>query len=245
MSQMGSRAIDSTLIDALTAAFRMDQGNVTKAARDAGCTFRTAQRAWERGWPQKGFKPIKTIMVEEQLEIRARTAIEVAARAASKEKDLEMARANAVQSRVQEGQIVALARTASLQAATVSSQLLAGARKLAAVVQKSLEAEVAKQNDPASDPLDHMSVGQTIQLLSRVVDIAAKINGSAYQVMQMERLHLGQPTDIIAHIDRDDEEMTLEDAEARVKAAQQAIDSAKPRLTVIEGGAQGQAISHV
>jgi hypothetical protein len=63
--------------------------------------------------------------------------------------------------------------------------------------------------------------------------------------MQMERLHLGEPTDIIRHLDQTaSEPMTIEMAEMKIKAAQQAADSYKrSKLVMLQGGlSAGEAV---
>lgn len=229
---MGSRRITPDLIERLVQAFRDDM-SFAKAAIHAGCDPATSARAFKVGWPRKGFPPISQVLKDEQIAARAALQRDHAAKIAAQEKERDEARKQAVQSRAQEGQMVTLARTASLQAITVSSQLLGGARKLAGVVAKQLEAESQKA------PADQMSPHGIVGLLDRITTISEKINRAAHQAMVMERLHLGQPTDIIAHVDQSDDDMTLEAAELRIKAAQQALESAQRttrHLTVIEGG---------
>lgn len=234
---MGRRAVTQNLYDDLVRAFRDRPGNYTQAAKAAGCQDKTAARAWNKGWPQKMLKPIKQQIEFEQMEARKVAAAEAAARRAKREKELQDARAAAVQSRAQEGQMVTMARQAALAGVSVTASLLMGCRPLAAAVKAQLEAE-AKQ-----PPVDALSMATRITLLKRVADTMETINRAAHEAMEMERLHLGSPTDAIRAIDdMAEQDTTLGDAKMRVEAAQQALESVYRQhghLRVIEGGMLG------
>lgn len=229
---MARRSITVEFYERLVVAFRQEGHNYSAASRHADCMRATAEKAWEHGWPKKGFKPIKQVMLDEQMAARSRVLADQAAKQAMKEKEAETARTQAVQARAQEGQMVQLARGASLQALSVSSSLLMGARQLAAQV------KIALENEAKKPPTEQMSIGSTLSMLSRVVSISSSINSAAHEAMVMERLHLGKPTDIIGVVDGDMDSITLEDASARIAAAQQALESANRavKLTLIEGG---------
>lgn len=235
---MGRRAITQEVYENIVRAFHeVDKHGTaavpeyTHAARLAGVDRKTAERAWSVGWPKKGMPSVQSVMVEEQLAARARLQAEHATKIAQQQREREEARKQAVEARAQEGQVVQLARTSSLQALAISNQLLGGARKLAGIVRTTLEAEATKP------PTEQMSARALLDLMGRVTSMSESINRAAHAAMTMERLHLGQPTQIIEHVD-DRDDLTMEEAMLRVQAAQQAIDTAQrsAKLTVIQGG---------
>lgn len=238
---MSARAMTQDVYDRITLAFRTEGQNFLGVSRAAKVHVQTARKAWETGWPRRGWRPIRAVFLEEQLSARAallrEQAAEAAAREAARRKEREDARAQAVQARAQEGQLVSLARGASLAAVSTAAGLMISARKLGAQVKAYLEDEAAKAPD------QKLGVDDSVDLLRRVVSINEAINRSAMQTMQMERLHLGKPTEIIQLTDAEDEEVTFEDMEARVSAAASALEAARRResLTVIEGGGAAKA----
>lgn len=229
---MGARRIEQADYDRMLAAFRASGSNYAAAARAAGVVEQTTKRAYEKGWPKKGMKPIQTVLLEDQAEARAKATADAAARQALKEKENADARQAAVDSKMQEGQMVKIARTSSLQALAMGGQLMQAGRKLVATIAPQIDAEVAK------NIADQLPVAVKLNLLARAAQITESIVRLSMQTMQMERLHLGEPTDIIRHLDKASEEpMTVEMADLKIKAATQAMESfRRAKLVVLEGG---------
>lgn len=235
---MGRKAITPETYELLIKAFRDPAAqtgphgvNMAAAARLAGVHVRTAERAYLEGWPRKGMPSVQSVFVDEQLEARARLAREAQERVEAAAREREAARRHAVEARAAEGKMVELARTSASQALAVSNTLLAGARKLAVTLKGKLEAEAAAQ-EPG------MTSTQQLHLLSRVVTLADAVNRQARTAMLMERLHLGEPTEIVEHLD-DRTDLSAEEVQLRIEAAQQALASVRggqARLQVIEGG---------
>lgn len=222
---MARRPITQELVDGLVTGFRESPGNASHAARVAKCDPRTARKAWEVGWPNCVFlsgKSIERLFQEEAQAARALLQREDEQKRAMAQKERDEARKQAIEARKQEGQIVTLARTSCLQALTVASQLNSGARLLAGFIKLRLDAELAKKdNDPTK-----MQPEVVVQWLGKISSITSNIIQTAHQAMVMERLHLGEPTDIIGlQAIRDD--MAMEEAEARLLAAQQAFENAR------------------
>ncbi len=243
---MGRKAVTPELYEALVAAFRDAEShkgeegvNMAAAARLARCDQRTAKRGYERGWSAKGMLPIRSLLIREHMEARARLQQEARAQAERAENERQAARAQAVQARVQEGQMVTVARATSLQALALANHLLTGGRALAAQVKDALEAEAKRP------PGERMALGPALTLLGRVAAAGESINRAAHQAMVMERLHLGRPTEVIAMVDADD--LSLDDARARLAAATAAIANAE-RAHAAEAddalGALGETLQH-
>jgi len=229
---MGRKAITQEIYDALIEGWRLNQENAAAAGRYAGADYRTAQKAYDEGWPRRGWEPIRLVIERDMQKARAAMLAEAAAKAAAEEKQRDDAAKQAAQSRAQEGQMVNLSKGTALQALSTSAQLAAGARALAGLVSKRLQAEAQV---PDGDP-KQMTAGQGTYLLHRVADTMMKINGLAHEAMVMERLHLGEPGQIMAM--KSHTEMTMEEAEMRIAAASQALEQAKRvgGLRVIDGG---------
>lgn len=234
--------ITDQIYDALVQGFRESPGNLEHARRRARCGRDMAKRAWERGWPHfRNGKSIQDLFLDEQQAARSALIQEQAAKLAAAEREREDARRQAIEARKQEGQIVQLARGTSVQALVLVGQIVTGARALAGTLKKQLEAEAAK---PAAD----MSPKEIVYLLGRVAEITARLNNAAELAMKMERLHLGEPTSLIGITTAGGsvaDELTLDEAELQIEAAQQALRDAKRAVggtaAVAPGQTSGQA----
>jgi hypothetical protein len=231
---MARRKITEDLYNRLLDEFRKDPDHPYSVAPKAGVDPRTAIKAWELGWPKKGMEPVKTVMQREQIKARALLMGEHAAKKAIVLKEREDAIKQAAESRAQEGQMVNLARGSSAQALTVAVNLAMAARKLADQVKaKVIELANLDPKEPTS-----LTPTQGLVMLTRIADLQQKINSTALSAMQMERLHLGQPMNIMAGVITSQTEMTIEEASARIEMANQALEGARRvgGLTVIDGG---------
>lgn len=140
-------------------------------------------------------------------------------KSAQAERDREASRTAAVQARKEEGMMVQGTRAVTGQAILMAQEVISGSRALSKRLRKILENEAVKPT-PDLNPLAMMG------LLREASLIINRLNDAAHQTMQMERLHLGEPTSIVGvavsggNIPLD---ITIEEAEIRVKAAQAAI----------------------
>ena len=231
---MAGKMLTKDKYEQLVAAFRETPDRPYTVCKKVGVTGRTAIKAWEVGWPQKGYEPIKTVMQREQVKARAEIIAQQASKKAFLLKEREDAIAHAAQSRAQEGQMVGLARGGALQAMTVSVNLAGSARKLASQVKAKIDA--LAELDP-TDPLS-LAPAAGLQMLHRLAELMQKINQIAETSMRMERLHLGEPTQVVGHVITSQTEMTIDEAGARIEMAQKALDNARRvgGLSVIDGG---------
>lgn len=231
---LGSAKISEETYGALIAAFRTFGPQFKEVGRQANVAAPTAKRAWDQGYPANGWDPIKLTLEREK--VMARAAI--AASAKQKQDTFATARENAIQSaaqaKAQEGQMVNLARTGALQALTVAHNLAAAARDLAVVVRRKLTQE-AQQPDEIPDPDDasklipnprQISAKEGLSLLGKVTEVQSKVNNLAHEAMVMERLYLGEPSQVIGVV-HNQSEMTLEELEIRVEMATEALKRSK------------------
>jgi len=239
-----ARRITVPVYERLVEAFRDKPGNVSNAARLAGCGNLMASRAWEKGWEPLSLLPIKDVIKEEQLIARGQIEAARLAAASSKRQERENARKNALETRQQEGQMVKLTRGNAMQALAVSVELGRSTRQFSETIQARLTLEqekvaawVAYERDRMAGnkptPPDYarppMGPEELVNLLNRAADYMAKITQCARQAMEMERLYLGQPTDIVqladakalADVSRDELQVRMEAAIAAVSALKQ------------------------
>lgn len=185
-----------------------------------------------------GGRPVKLILEDEAEEVRRQLAAASAVREAQRERDRDDARKQALQARAQEGQMVGLARTNSLQVLAVGARLMQAARTLSDRAKQVLEAMagepmITKATCPSCQAefphevdLPRMPPARMVGLVESIVRCGERINSQAHEAMRMERLHLGEPAQIIGIVDGR-EEMSFEEAEGRVRAAAAAIESAR------------------
>jgi hypothetical protein len=253
---MSRRRIDVETYKRLVHAFRREgyETNVKSAAAEAGCSWEMAKKMLTEGWMDKGLPSMAAIREQEQIQARAQLQAEMAAKNALKEKEQEEAYKQAVEARKQEGTMVGLARSATLQNLAAVTGLAQSARVLAPVVKGFIELQAKKleewtryevafmNGNPAiaapSFARPALTAHQALDLLQRVATLTSQITGTAQQAMEMERLHLGKPTEIIgvvsAHVD-----MTYAEAVARAEAAQNAVkhfqESGEVQLVLTRG----------
>jgi hypothetical protein len=241
----------------LIEAFRLDPGNIDKAAQAAGVHWKTAERAWKNGVPTAHMPPISVLIQQEQEKARAMIEAERLAKIAQRQKELEQAAENAIQARKQEGQITQLVRQQSLAALTAVSVFAKAARELAETVNGELAVDMQRSRewteyekrvlggDPNAAPpawanatlRNVPSIEKLLQYAQRMADYSRTITHMAREAMEMERLHLGEPIAVIRH-DVELREMTMEEVDTRTANALRVIDRAKEAggLKVLPGG---------
>lgn len=256
---MAAKKDPSVFFPLLLEAFREEPGNVHRAAQHAGVTWPTASRAWEQGSKRHGFGPIKAIIAEEQRKARSLIEAERAAARAMRAKEIAESAESAIKSRKQEGQMVELTRGSALSALTAVIGLSKGSRKLAEVMANQIAVEITKleqwtayetsliAGDPNAPNLlpawsqgadrEHPpSLNFLLTILNRSADYAAKIASVAERAMEMERLHLGEPIEVIRHEHTIKQDISPEELEIRRQNANAVLDQAARKLRVVEGG---------
>lgn len=242
---MPKRPITKELFQKLVESYRAAPENANRAAELAGCDPRTAKRAWELGfsWAKEesgARRPIRDIIAEEQEFARARLDGERAgaAKRAADEEQLRLAEIrekalrDVTDARVQEAQLVRLARTASLQVLGTLTRVAGGAAKVGEHIAVALN-ELASLDPVTQKPkkLTPMEMASMSRLLNSLTTALRQANEAASRSMEMERVLLGEPTSIVGHVHV---EMNLEEAAQRIGVAQRAIERARSK-GLIEG----------
>jgi hypothetical protein len=247
--KQGARQITEEQWDKLLDSFRESAPPVrsaaTAAAKAAGVSRKTAVKAWGSGVAYLGKEPIRDTILEEQMAARAGAtdALEAAAREQTQAQadrayaEAEKARADVIRARRQEGEMVRAQRGNLVAMIGITGTILRGAIKQA----RELEKALATGKDPATGKA--LTIREKITVLWQVNRIVAQTANASSDVIKMERLLLGEPTEIVGHMDLGDmtEEQALADIFEAYQAAQR-VQARRESLTVIHGGkANGKA----
>lgn len=187
-------------------------GGYAAAAKVAKCDARTAKRAFVKGWELYGLDAIRDIITAEQSAARAAIEGELSeaaeATVAVEAKEKAAARRDAIKARAEEGKLVRAARGNVVVLLESCRDLLSAYRKLAPNVRKLVE-KINIKIDAALDA-DEGSPEEMLDLVERVAAVLWRLSTSSrastaagMQALQMERLLLGQPTEIIGVTDLD------------------------------------------
>lgn len=245
---MAYKPISLDVFRNLLEGYRTSPGAHAAVARAAGVDYRTAKKCWDWGdrvWPGPDKKPlpIKAIIAQEQLTLRARMEQEVEDRLAL-EAELEAQRRvsqrqaildDAGKASKQELQMVRLARQASMQALAALTQVGAGAAKIAAAVQKNLEDMVAPDPVTGAPPvLGPSQLASMVKLMSNMTTSLKQATDAAQKSMEMERTLAGVPSSLVGHVHMGP--ISVEEAERRIQLAQRMVQRAKQHGLVVDGG---------
>jgi len=197
-------------------------------------------KVWAKGAAYLGKAPIQEIILEEK--IAARAGAKDAITAAAKEQtaaqadrayqEAEKARADLIRARRQEGEMVRAQRGNLVAMIGITGTVLRGAIKQA----RELEAALASGIDPATKKA--LSVREKIDLLWKVNRIVRQTADASGDVIRMERLLLGEPTEIVGTMNLGDitEDQAIQDIREAYEAAQRVVARRGGGLTMIPGG---------
>lgn len=235
-----NQRVDQEVYDRIVEAFRDWGYNFAAVARAALIAPRTAKRAWELGWPERQFLPVREVLRQERelarsgftedeaMELRKRTIRERERRLAEVR---EQAAEDAIRAREQEAQGVRLARNLAI------NQLAALAR-LGPAVNQLTHQLAEKINDQGW--LQATSVDEVTKLLTRLSLTSRRVLECGALAMKMERVLLGEPTEVIGHQEMSPASMSLDEVAHHAERARRAAEHLRSKgLTVIAGGAGG------
>lgn len=224
---MANRQITHAIYNALVVAYREQPEGHKLAAERAGVNWRTARRGWERGWaPRLPWAPaIKDVVANEQKEARARLVIKQAQQAQAEVQAAvttpaaiqAKAREDALDSRVQEAKLVRASRENTLVLLGLTQPVLKGLRGVAARIE-----DLLASSKPTS--------GQALDIYDKLSSIMLRTNEAAKLALQMERLLIGAPTEILGVAGVSDE-----DAERELKRTLALFEEAR-KLGVVPSG---------
>jgi hypothetical protein len=235
-----ARRVDQALFEKLLEAYRADPGNISTAARYAGVTRRTARQAWETGWPDKpwGVKSIKDLLADDKDIARARLELEderdgiqADHEALEAERDREAARQHAIRSKQEEGQLVQATRALTMNALGAAAKAAAGMQ--AGMTRLSKELVDLADSGKA---LSQKEIGQLSSIMRRYSSSLRDLASAGQLAMEMERLYLGEPSQIIGVMSEYDT-MPMEELIKAAGYQDQILRRAADRgLIVLDGG---------
>lgn len=232
---MAKRSITHEMYQALVDGFRQQPGNATYAARTAGVDRRTAKRGWEQGW-QKQYvwaQPIREVIREEMANARKARLEAQEAERFDQEKEREKARTAAIKAAQEEAQAVSIARTNSIGAGMIVGSLMR------ALVPLTKQIETALAN-----PATQLAPNQIAKMLADMANVTRHSNEAMRTALELERLRLGEPTNI-GGIQGQLDDLTTEEAVEELLAVQRALNRAArsglmPEKTTVD--AQGNIV---
>ncbi len=194
---MARRGYTKQLYELLVQSYRDQPGNSSAAARHAGCNRRTAQRAYEHGWPSHTWAPpIKDFLKAEKERIRAERARELQAARDQETEMREQLQKDAINAQKQEAAGSQQARANSLALANVIGQIAVACIPLSKRV-----AEAVRHDTK-------MSPHSALKLFSSMAYVVRQGNESLRLALEIERLRVGEPTSILK---LQAEDMTVDD----------------------------------
>lgn len=235
-TESGTPLIGRSTYERLLESFREHPGNISAAARSAGVGRGTARRAWREGWPRRQLPAIIDVMQEEQLLARSRRQAAVylgdgppasgadvpAASTAhvppgdsGPEAARMLAKDDAVATREAEGSMVKLARANVVALMSATSRLLSAGIDKAKALEKDIRTGTVE-----------LTPKEVQKFLGSLGYLVSKSTESAKLAIEMERLLLGEPTEVLGLEVRN---MTLDDAARTIELANRALARARKR----------------
>jgi hypothetical protein len=198
--------VDRDTYDKLVAAFRLAPGMVSRAGREAGVSPATARRAWEVGWPARGFEPICRTMEAEARAVRARLA-----RLGAREERVSLKEAS-LRPIVDE----ARERSVALKRREEWAQTCAGNRAVGgtalAALHRTFKGLFARIDLIEAALMDKdLTPAAYITILQRSLAAYSSLSAAIHQNLQTEHLAIGAPTQIVGV--QVGASMTMEEAE--------------------------------
>ena len=255
---MARRRIERGDYEAMVVAFREHGPKTTVVGRIVGFDKRTVRKAWVEGWPEKGadWGPIRLLVKDEQRAARADLVAEGAKKLAAAKTQVEVrqaeaaltrayaeaekARKDAIAARRAEAEIVRGERANVMGLIAATGVALRGAMDQAA----SIEAALRTGIDPATKkPIPLLAKVKILAELGRLVRLAGE---TAMDVVRVERLLLGEPTEIVGtrNLDNLTEDDAIRELERAGEVAARMKERRARRLKLIQGGKSNGAGSN-
>lgn len=234
---------DKEKYETLLSAYR-ELGSHRKVGKKLGISEKTCWKYFHYGNPHYDWaRPLKEVLEDEAKLARERLAKDQEFRALRNreqhveermtiELDREAIRRDAIAARAEEAKLVRAARSGGLQVLAALLRMGPGVQKISERMSTELALLAAKEG---------LNVRQALGVIRSYTLAVREANTAASQAMEMERLYLGEPTEIIGFADAGVGEMSLEECQAEIEAAQAAMGRAQANgLIVMDGGKKGR-----
>lgn len=237
--------------EALLQAYRENPGNVTAAAKAVGTSRETAKRAWDLGWEKFDWAPPIRDVVEEEMVI-ARSRIEqqketeerlMAAEEPAITKSAERreahiaaqeerarAKENAIKTRVEQGRMIEGVRKSVMQVEAATLHL-GGAIQL-------LSKRAAKEIKRMANSTKKMKPEELARALHIIRQYSSTVREGAQSAkiaVEIESLHMGEPTQIIGLQSTNFDDASEEELRREIKKALQAMGEDEDDVIVTAG----------
>jgi hypothetical protein len=234
--------VDEKTWNKILEGYRNGRGHKGSAAF-AGVLPKTAKHAYERGYPERGpwgEKPIKQLLEEERelaasrlQHVKDREHFEEDRALLASERDREAMRQRAIDVHAAEAKMIATARTLGVNA-MAPAIALAKTEGLQLFMQRAGQSFAALATQPEN--LTKKDVEHGILTFRRLMSAYRDLADMQQKVMEMERLHNGQPTQVIGVVDEVDT-MPMDDL-ARLAGYQDGLlqRAAQHGFVVLPGG---------
>lgn len=182
---MARRPYTKEFYDLLIAGYREAPGNASHAARVAKCDPRCAQRAWRKGWPKFSWgRPIREIIQEEMERARGEREKRLHEEREQQERDRENTRKDAIRATAEEAQAAGIARANGIAAGALIQALLRSMVPLTKKLQAEMEGADLKPREMA-------------KMLGDAAYIVRQGNEAIKTAFELERIRVGEPTQVI------------------------------------------------
>lgn len=220
----GRKPITREMYARMMAAYREAPGNYDACARNAKVHRDTAKKAWLEGWPLDRYPfavPLGPVIKREMedarallLELNRNVSLEDRLKQIENEKK---ARAHAVKSRADEGQLLELGRANVMGTLAALANLQPVIFRMTAKLKDQLEAEVLRGD---------LKPENAMKILRDAGSVVRMASAGITELMEAERLYLGEPGKIIGvQIQSRDQAMeTLKRVASIVKRAEEPDD---------------------
>ena len=193
MGERGTK-ISREKYDELVRRYEARPGQTKVVAREAGVSVRLARRAWFRGWPSPEWAttPIKDMVTDRHIAARAIAEREREALQAQQQaraiRERELARIDAAAERAREAQAI----RASLSSAISSLAIVGSLSKIGVpLANRVVELVHRRMADPDFGHKEGLAV------LARMSELASNSGKHLRDAMELLRLHLGEPQQIL------------------------------------------------
>lgn len=220
-------ALTKNEYDAMLGSLRQTPHSMNAAAKAAGVSWQVAKNAFEGVYEEEGYPAIRDVLTAERRSARAALRGDGPARpeemallddrAKRELEEQQASREHAVKVREAEGKMIEAVR------GNVLGLLAKTGRMTKSMLQEvdTIEAALQSGKDPSGKPL---TLDQRLKYLSTISRIVKSATESARHALEMERLVLGQPTEILGV---DVNNMTPADAAATIDLAGWALRRAR------------------
>lgn len=232
----GKRIASIESYEKILEAYRDAPGNHSRASKATGHDRKTCKKVWDNGWAYDWAPPISEVIEREQELARVRVArqtvddaeiqgfMDTTAAAELKRqehlqlmKERQAAKGHAIKSRAEEGEMVQGLRKAVMVAEGTMLRCAVGFQELADAVNIELRQLALPGNK-------NFKVGAAIGYLRRYAATIRETSHAAREAMELERLLLGEPQQIVGIQNLGDlDEATAEQCMDEIERAHRAI----------------------